>query len=331
MIIKTHARLHITLLDLNGSYGRLDGGIGFSIQDPQFILESEKRDDGEISIVFDEHITDEEAIEECEVKIDEAFHLIKEHYNIKEGFNFYVHDAFKPHSGFGSGTQIALAAAKLITETMGIKATSVELSSIVGRGGTSGIGTYCFDNGCFIADGGHSLKEKSDFLPSSASSHASPPPIIGKYEFPEEWDILIVVPPFGLSIHDGEEVDLFKKFCPLPKEEVLELSHIVFMNLIPFLIEKDIEGFGWCIDRANNLGFQKAELSLYDERMENLMQIMRDAGAYGVGMSSFGPTVYTIVDDNNRESVQKAVEEHLPEGTPIFITKGQNSGYTIEK
>ena len=208
MIIKTHARLHITLLDLNGSYGRLDGGIGFSIQDPQFILESEKRDDGEISIVFDEHITDEEAIEECEVKIDEAFHLIKEHYNIKEGFNFYVHDAFKPHSGFGSGTQIALAAAKLITETIGIEANSVELSSIVGRGGTSGIGTYCFDNGCFIADGGHSLKEKSDFLPSSASSHACPPPIIGKYEFPEEWDILIVVPPFGLSIHDGEEVGI---------------------------------------------------------------------------------------------------------------------------
>ena len=48
------------------------------------------------------------------------------------------------------------------------------------------------------------------------------------------------------------------------------------------------------------------------------MQIMRDAGAYGVGMSSFGPTVYTIVDDNNRESFKDVVEEHLPEGTQII-------------
>ncbi len=330
MIIKTPARLHITLLDLNGSYGRLDGGIGFSIQKPQFILESEKRDDGEISIVFDEKITDSEAIEECNVKIDEAFHLIKKHYNIKEGFNFHVHNAFRPHSGFGSGTQIALATAKLITKTIGIEASSVELSTIVGRGGTSGIGTYCFDNGGFIADGGHSLKEKSGFLPSSASK-ASPPPIIGRYDFPEEWDIVVIIPPYGLSIHDGEEVDLFKKFCPLPKEEVEQLSHIVFMNLIPFLIEKDIEGFGGCIDEIHKRGFQKAELTLYDERMHNLMQHLRDAGAYGVGMSSFGPTVYSVVDDNNRNAVMNAAKEFLPEDTPIFVTKAQNSGYTIEK
>ena len=42
MIIRTPARIHITLLDLNGSYGRIDGGIGFSIQNPQFILEIPK-------------------------------------------------------------------------------------------------------------------------------------------------------------------------------------------------------------------------------------------------------------------------------------------------
>ncbi|MCQ2978033.1 MAG: hypothetical protein MJ232_08470 [archaeon] len=330
MIIKTPARLHITLLDLNGSYGRMDGGIGFSIQDPQFILEMEKTDDGEISIEFDEKITDEEAIEECNLKINNASEAIKEHYNIDAGFKFYVHTAFPPHSGFGSGTQIALATAKLITETEGIEADSVELSTIVGRGGTSGIGTYCFETGGFIADGGHSLKEKSGFLPSSASN-ACPPPIIGRYDFPQEWDVLVAIPPYGLSIHDGEEVNLFERFCPLPDGEVEELSHIVFMNLIPFMIEKDIEGFGWCIDEIHKRGFQRAELTLYDERMHNLMQTMRDAGAYGVGMSSFGPTVYTVVDEKNKDAVYKATREYLGPDAPLFFTKAQNSGYTIEK
>ena len=58
MIIRTPARIHITLLDLNGSYGRIDGGIGFSIQNPQFILESTQTESG-VTVEFDKSITDE--------------------------------------------------------------------------------------------------------------------------------------------------------------------------------------------------------------------------------------------------------------------------------
>ena len=329
MIIRTPARIHITLLDLNGSYGRIDGGIGFSLQNPQFILESTQTESG-VTVEFDKSITDEEAIEECNLKIKQAYEDICNHFDLDMGFDFKVHNAFSAHSGFGSGTQIALATAKLICETVGIDKDSVELSSIVGRGGTSGIGTYGFEEGGFIADGGHSLKEKATFLPSSASS-ACPPPLIGRYEFPQEWDVLIAIPPYGLSIHDGEEVNLFQRFCPLPQREVEQLSHIVFMNLIPAMLEKDIEEFGKCIDEIHKRGFQKAELTLYDERMHNLMQHLRDNGAYGVGMSSFGPTIYSVVDERNKESVLNATREFLGEDAPIFITKGQNSGYVIEK
>ena len=31
MIIKSPSRLHLTLIDMNGSYGRIDGGIGLTI------------------------------------------------------------------------------------------------------------------------------------------------------------------------------------------------------------------------------------------------------------------------------------------------------------
>ncbi len=329
MIIKTPARIHITLMDLNGSYGRIDGGIGFSIKNPQFILEGHQTDSG-VTIEFDDKITDTEAIDECNLKIKQAYEDICNHFDLDTGFAFKVHNAFSAHSGFGSGTQIALATAKLITESTGIEKDSVELSSIVGRGGTSGIGTYGFEDGGFIADGGHSLKEKSTFLPSSASS-ASPPPLIGRFEFPSEWDVLIAIPPYGLSIHDGEEIDLFKQFCPLPQREVEQLSHIVFMNLIPAMLEKDIVEFGKCIDEIHKRGFQKAELTLYDDKMHKLMQHLRDSGAYGVGMSSFGPTIYSVVDENNKDDVLNATREFLGKDAPVFITKGQNSGYVLEK
>jgi beta-ribofuranosylaminobenzene 5'-phosphate synthase len=42
MIIETPSRLHVTLIDLNGKYGRIDGGVGITIREPKLILEAEK-------------------------------------------------------------------------------------------------------------------------------------------------------------------------------------------------------------------------------------------------------------------------------------------------
>ena len=53
MIIKTPSRLHMSLIDLNGSYKRIDGGIGLAIQEPQFVLESEETESG-VTFEFDE-------------------------------------------------------------------------------------------------------------------------------------------------------------------------------------------------------------------------------------------------------------------------------------
>ena len=38
-LIRAPARIHMTLIDLNGSVGRIDGGLGFGIQEPFFKVE----------------------------------------------------------------------------------------------------------------------------------------------------------------------------------------------------------------------------------------------------------------------------------------------------
>ena len=53
MYIKSPSRLHLGLIDMNGSYGRLDGGIGLTIQEPNFILYGESAEKG-ITIDFNE-------------------------------------------------------------------------------------------------------------------------------------------------------------------------------------------------------------------------------------------------------------------------------------
>lgn len=327
MIIRAPARIHMSLIDLNGSYRRIDGGIGLALSEPQFVLEVQQTESG-VTLEFADTVDDEEAILECSEKIPDAAEKTIEHFNIDSGFHFIVHQTYPPHSGFGSGTQIAVSTAHLITETMGIEIASRELSSIVGRGGTSGIGTFTHDLGGFIVDGGHSIEEKPGFLPSGASK-AKPATLIARYEFPEDWKILIAIPKVDKHMNGQDEVNVFQDCCPIPKDEVEKVSHLILMNLIPFMLEKNIKEFGWCVSELQKVGFNKLEHSL-DDSFLPIMKAIEDAGAYGVGISSFGPVLYTVFDDENADIVEKTKEILGEEGT-VFVTKAQNHGFTIEK
>ena len=327
MIIKAPSRIHMSLIDLNGSYRRVDGGIGLALQEPQFILEIEKAED-DITIEFAETIDDDDAIVECMIKIPDAAKKTMDYFNIDSGFKFKVHQTYPPHSGFGSGTQIAVSTAHLITELMGIKVESRKLSSIVGRGGTSGIGTYTHDLGGFILDGGHSKEEKPLFLPSGASQ-AKPATLIARYDFPEEWNILIAIPEIEKHMEGEDEVDVFQTYCPIPKEEVEQVSHLILMNLVPFMLEKDIKNFGWAVSELQKVGFNKLEHSL-DASYLPTMKAIEEAGAYGVGISSFGPVLYTVFDESNDFIVEKT-KEIIGDNGVVFVTKAQNHGYVIEK
>ncbi len=150
----------MALIDLNGSYGRRDGGIGLTISKPNFVLEAETLEKG-ISIDFNKNIKDNDIKKPMPFK-NKGFcrKKIISHFNINNGFHFNVNEAFLTHSGLGSGTQISLATAKLICEYNGISINGVELGKILGRGGTSGVGIYSFDQGGLIIDGGHDINEK---------------------------------------------------------------------------------------------------------------------------------------------------------------------------
>ena len=46
MIIKSPSRLHMSLIDLSGAYGRIDGGIGLTLKNPNFVLFAEPSEQG---------------------------------------------------------------------------------------------------------------------------------------------------------------------------------------------------------------------------------------------------------------------------------------------
>jgi beta-ribofuranosylaminobenzene 5'-phosphate synthase len=324
LIIETPSRLHLTLIDLNGIYDRVDGGVGITIEKPSLHLKAQPTEG--IDVVFSKSkVLTESLAHDYTLKIINSATRTMEALSISGGFKFTVKTPYPPHSGLGSGTQLSLAVAKLISKMNDVDLKASDLAKIVGRGGTSGIGVESFENGGFIIDGGHKIIEKPNFLPSSAST-ASPPPIIARYDFPLDWKIILTIPDVERGVSGAEEIDAFKNYCPIALNEVEKLSHILLMKLMPAVIESDLDSFGNAVNTIQDIGFKKIENKLQNPIIANIMDDLRIAGAAGVGMSSFGPTIYAVTDTNEQNIVDAAEESLRNVGGEIIRTSARNFG-----
>jgi beta-ribofuranosylaminobenzene 5'-phosphate synthase len=283
MIVETPSRIHISLIDMNASLGRVDGSVGLALEEPKIRVRIEE-EKGARGVVSEGSLR--ERAKEAATKVLQALGL-------EGGIRITVEEAYPQHIGLGSGTQIALAAGMGAARLRGADLGAREVASLVGRGGTSGIGVAAFEKGGFLLDGGHSWKEKGDFLPSSAS-RTPPPPLLFRHPFP--WKVLLVFPRTGRQVSGQQEVDLFRTHCPIPLSEVQALSHTLLMELLPALVEEDLESFGTAINRIQTLGFKRREVELQPPQVKELLTLCREE-AFGAGLSSFGPTLYCVLEE----------------------------------
>ncbi len=327
MIIETPSRLHVTLIDLNGRYGRIDGGVGITTRSPSLLLEAQ---DGyeDIQVEFPRSDLPQDTLDDYQEKVFSAARKMNEYLGLEGGYHFKLKEVFPSHSGLGSGTQLSLAVAKAILKMNNQDLPTPKIAEIVGRGGTSGIGVASFESGGFIVDAGHKKSIKNDFLPSSASK-ASPPPVIARYDFPKDWKIVLTIPHVERKVFGEGEVNIFQKYCPIPLEEVQELTHLLFMKMMPAVLEEDLDSFGESVNSIQDIGFKKIELELQNPFIKELIESLRNAGAAGVGMSSFGPMVYAVTDTNFKDILQAARDSMRDKTGEIILTTAQNEGAKI--
>ncbi|WP_338600273.1 beta-ribofuranosylaminobenzene 5'-phosphate synthase family protein [Sulfolobus tengchongensis] len=279
------SRIHITLFDLEGKYGRIDGGVGVALKYPRIVIRTGDCFTPTVSLPF---------------KVPQVC----------------IEEDYEPHIGLGHTTQYLLAVAKLASEYNFKRLNSYELAKLVKRGGTSGIGVYAFEYGGFIVDGGHSTKIKKELLPSDFSS-APPPPLITRLNFP--WYIYVNVPKNGKRIFGSDEINAFKE----AKLEGLDtLARVVLMELIPSVAENDLEGALNAISLIQNLGFKKIEVSLQSDEVKAIMAKMNKLG-FPAGLSSFGPTIYTFISSRKEgeELISRFggfISEPNNEGAKVF-------------
>ncbi len=259
------SRVHITLFDVEGKYGRLDGGMGVGLKFPRVV------------------------VREGNCRSFEVEGVPKVGYCVEEDY--------EEHVGLGHTTQFLLALGKLAFESSFTRKSAVEIAKLLGRGSTSGVGVHVFEVGGFVVDGGHSKKVKKEFLPSDFS-RAPPPPLLMRVDFP--WYIYVNVPRGGRRIFGKEELQAFKE---AKVEGVDALMRVAFMEFVPSVVEGDLDGVLEALDVIQGLGFKRVEWELQTEEVRSLSKAMRSKG-FPNGLSSFGPAIFTFCKKRECEELK---------------------------
>lgn len=321
VVIQTPARLHIGLIDMNGQIGRIDGGVGLALESPHTTIEAVSSDRIEAGCASEPEIVD---------RLSETLKTVCDQFQLP-GARVNVLDRPLPHVGLGSATQTLVGAGHAVCLLHGLSKSSRELAKLAGRGGTSGIGVEAIQSGGFIVDGGHHFRRgensKHEYSPSAVSRGMEPPPILARHDFPN-WDILITVP-LGEGASGLREVTLFKVVCPVPIDEVRQMCHIVMMQMLPAIIEKDLQTFGQAIEEFQQLGFKVFELRAQTKLLDDCVRFLRDSGGAGVGMSSWGPSVFAFGEDLS--GLQRKARAWLDThgGGESILTKANNVGLRV--
>jgi beta-RFAP synthase len=321
LAIKTPSRLHMGLIDLRGDLGRAFGSIGVGIRYPNAVLTAEESDR---LVVEGEQAERFKTFAERFIKSVDA----------KVKCRIIVEKTIPMHVGLGSGTQSALAVASLISRINNLKVSVEEAAVLTGRASISSVGIGVFKYGGFIVDAGHRV----DPGEISKKERESVAPIVFRHPFPKDWLFVVAVAEERRGLSGEEEKKAFDTLPTPRKEWVTDICRLVHLNLIPALIERDIEIFGKALTKIQILTgkcFEKIQGGIYASRLaEESCKRMLEAGAKAVGQSSWGPTVYALAQGmKEARKIMLSLEPLLGSDfeKKVFVAEADNRGARLRQ
>ena len=308
--IRVPARLHLGFLDLNGDVGRRFGSVGLPLSEPETVVT--------LSRAAETSVEGSEA-----ARAEQHLSALCRHLGIKSHHRLVVEQAIPSHAGLGSGTQIALAVAAALRTLHGLPLDVAGDAILLARGARSGIGIASFESGGVIVDAGK-------------NSSGRPPPVVARLPFPDEWRVLLILDEAVEGLHGQDELQAFRALPQFPAAGAGEICRQVLMGLMPALVEHDLPVFGAAVTTIQTLigtHFAPAQGGVFtSRRVEALARRLVDAGAVGIGQSSWGPTGFAFApsEDEARRMVA-SVGDATGRGIEIRIVRGRNSGAKISQ
>jgi len=305
------ARLHLGFLDMNGALGRKFGGLGLSIDAPATRLTLRPAETMEA--------TGPDA-ERARALLENAVAALAP----GKRYRLTIDQAIPPHSGLGSGTQLALAIAAALRRIEDLPQHVEADAALLQRGARSGLGAGLFTRGGLVVDGGR-------------GAETTTPPVVSRLAFPEDWRILLVSDPAAIGLHGAEERKAFAELPPFSEADAGKLCRLVLMQALPAAAEADFAAFGAAVTAIQAIVgdyFAPAQggRRFTSAAVENLLGRLAEAGATGVGQTSWGPTGFAFAP-NEAEArrlearVRDAAERN---GLSLAVVAGSDRGARID-
>lgn len=292
--------------DLSGKAERKFGSLGLTIDAPVTQIEITK---------FDKTLINAKSSENVPKIVENLIKLLE----IEQNFSLKIIQSIPEHVGLGSGTQLALAIGAGLNALFELNFSISQIATLAKRGSRSGIGLAAFEQGGILVDNGRAA---SDAVPK----------ILAREVFPENWRVILVQDSTHIGVHGAAEINAFEKLNPMQNQ----LRELVTQHMLPALQCADLLTFGALmadLQAYNGAYFAPIQGGNYaSQQVASALQWLQNNGAPCVGQSSWGPTGFAILENQQQaDALQASASKAFAGKSNISfqICRGKNTGAEI--
>ena len=297
--IKAPSRLHLGLFGWGPEAEMQFGGFGLMIDKPELVLKVTFSDIDQFNVPEDQKVKYKSLSDSCRAYLSQRnVEIPRLHFRL---------NAFPPmHHGLGSGTQRAMAVAAAVSKLCGFRVSSpADLAAMANRFPRSGVGIHGFWHGGMIIDAGHS---------AGLGGHMQIAPLMARIAWPEQWQILLVIPdePEGVSSH--AEQNVFQHLPPPDRSSMSDVKQAVFGDLTNAMENRQFKLAMTAIETVQVIVGQwfapGQQGSVYGSPLrDRLISAMKQAGLKGVGQSSWGPALFGFGQAGEIDAIEARFRE----------------------
>jgi len=312
--VTTGSRLHFGLICGTQHTGWEFGGLGVMLQTPSWQLELRDLRQADDQIRASAVVAD---------RIREFLSRIRMHKDVG-GLEVSVSSTVPFHSGFGSGTQLALGIAAGVDALCGQLSwnDSFGLASVVQRAERSAIGTVGFRQGGFLVDHGQ---------PSGTEARRR----VDRHSLPDDWRFVLIRPLDAEGLSGSDERQFFSQQTRMSPTLVLHLAQLIEGTIVPAVQSSDFTAFANSLENYGDMvgsfyADQQGDIFSHPS-IRTLVAKLREKGIRGVAQSSWGPGIaIPAASPEHSDDIRSAIPESVS-GSKLLvqISKPMSSGARI--
>lgn len=318
--VESPSRLHLGFIDPNGSLGRAFGSVGLAIDAHGTRITARHAPASRRTAIIEGAVSDAQR-----ERIEQHLGQLEAALGQGPAIDIEVHETPRPHTGLGSGTQLALALGTAFARVRGHAATTADIARILARGARSGIGIHGFDHGGLIVDGGRDTRNVFS---------TTLPPLIARQPFPDAWRVLLIDDTSREGLHGDEEKRGLASLAPFPAPLAAHLAHLVLMRILPAVAESDFDTYADAIsDLQQTIGeyFAPVQGGVFaSPAVARALEAVAAETKVGIGQTSWGPVGFAFVASAQDADRALAAAQRVSPGVPLTFTvaAGRNRGAT---